>query len=288
MDLCEHSSTVISVVIPCHNARSWLGETLASVLSQRGVTVEIIVIDDGSTDASPEVAAAAELAGHAIQIIRQPRSGVGRARNTGTRAARGSHIQYLDADDLLEPNTLAARIAVLEHSGADIAYCDWRVWERQRDGSFGPGALSCRILSERPDVDLLTNIWWPPGAVLYRREIVERIGLWNEDLPINQDVRFLVRAASIGATFVRVGQPGLRYRVHGEDSLSRHDSRAFLDDCYRNATQLQHEWEKNGILDAPRRGGLLRIYRYLSRAFLSADDRSLDITKRIAALRQDR
>lgn len=278
-------SPVVSVVIPCHNARPWIGETLSSVVAQRGVKCEVVVIDDGSTDGSAEVAVAAARLISPFRIIQQPHSGVSRARNVGTRATSGRYIQYLDADDLLEPGTLAARVAALERSVADIAYCDWCVWERQRDGSFGCGPNSSRTLGPRPDVELLTDAWWPPGAVLFRRNIVEQIGPWNEGLRTNQDMRFLLCAASMGAAFIKVVQLGLRYRVHGENSLSRGDSRGFLNDCYRNAIQVQYEWEMNGTLDELRREGLLRIYRHLSRVFQFIDDVILsEVTARIAAL----
>src|SRR5262249_9614078 len=108
----------VSVVIPARDAAQWLPETIASALTQTGVSMEIIVIDDGSTDATPEIAAAC---GDPVRVIRQPPSGVSAARNAGTSAARGEFIQYLDADDVLEPGTIAARVALLDRTGADVA-----------------------------------------------------------------------------------------------------------------------------------------------------------------------
>ncbi len=110
----------VSVVIPCRDAEAWVGETVASVVSQAGVSFELIVVDDGSEDRSAEIATAS--AGGKLTLIRQAGSGVSRARNAGTAAATAPFVQYLDADDVLLPGTLAARVSALERHQADVAY----------------------------------------------------------------------------------------------------------------------------------------------------------------------
>ena len=122
----------VSVVIPCRNAEPWVGETVASVVSQADVSLELIVVDDGSEDRSAEIAY--ESADGKLTLIRQTGSGVSHARNTGTAAASAPFVQYLDADDVLMPETLAARVSALEESQADVAYCDWQRWQRRNDG----------------------------------------------------------------------------------------------------------------------------------------------------------
>lgn len=257
---------LVSVVIPCRNAAAWLPETLASVADQAGIEKELIVVDDGSVDDS---AAIAERFG-AI-VVRCPPSGVSPARNTGTARTTGRYLQYLDADDVLTPGTLTARLDLLEQTGDDVALTAWTRWERQADGEFVAGETVNRRLSSRPDVDLLTDAWWPPGAILYRRSIVDRIGSWRADLPVIQDARFLLDAALCGASFVYVDAVGLRYRVHGDESLSRRDPRAFVDDCYRSAAQLHDRWTSEGALDDARRGGLIEVFGYVARAVFATD-----------------
>ncbi len=275
----------VSVIIPCRNAEAWLPETLASAVEQRGIPLGILVVDDGSTDGS---AAAAERFAPAVRVLRQPAGGVSRARNAGTAAAQGSYCQYLDADDVLEPGTIAARVAMLEASGADVALASWMRWERQRDGEFAAGAIMRRRLGERADVDLLTDAWWPPGAVLYRRTLVDRIGAWRTDLPIIQDARFLLDAALHGATFAYVDAVGLRYRVHGPESLSRRDPAAFVDDCYRSAAELHDRWLAAGSLDDARRRGLVRVFGYVARSTFEADRSRFDeVLERIHRLDPD-
>jgi hypothetical protein len=158
-------------------------------------------------------------------------------------------------------------------------------WERQANGSFAAGETVSRTLGERPDVDLLTDSWWPPGALLYRRTAVERIGAWRDDFPIIQDARFLLDAALSGAAFVHVDALGLKYRVVGRESLSRRDPRAFLDDIFNSASELHAAWELQGTLDDGRRGGLIKVYAFLARSFFMRDRaRFQELVDRLKAL----
>jgi glycosyltransferase involved in cell wall biosynthesis len=257
------------VIIPCHNAEQWIEETLSSALGQEGVTVEVIVVDDGSTDGS--VALISGAFARQVILIEQAWAGVSRARSVGTARAAGAFVQYLDADDVLLPGTLLARVAALDATGADVAYSDWVRYELGAGGDFLDGPVISRRLGHRPDLELFTDAWWPPGALLYRRAIVDRIGCWREDLPIIQDARFQLDAALQRARFVPVGDVGLRYRVHGGTSLSRRDPRAFLEDCYRNARDVHTLWTAEGPLDPDRRLALLKVYGYLARGFCDVD-----------------
>jgi hypothetical protein len=253
----------VSVVIPCHNAAPWIGETVRSAVTQDGVGIEVIVVDDGSTDDS---AARAEAAGAPMaRIMRQANGGASRARNVGTAAARGEFIQYLDADDLLTPGALARRVSRLDATDADVAYCDWVRWERSSTGVFVERDVVCRTLSDHPDLDLVGDFWWPPVALLYRRALVDRIGPWREDLPIIQDARFLQDAAFAGGTFVHVPGVGAKYRIRGQDSLSRRDPAAFLDDCFRNGVQIEQRWRREGGLSPERRKVLARVFAHVAR-----------------------
>ncbi|MEO8481904.1 MAG: glycosyltransferase family 2 protein [Acidobacteriota bacterium] len=272
---------MISVVIPCHNAEAWLAETLASVAAQ-AVPLEVIVVDDGSTDRSASVAAQAAFP---VRLIRQQQNGVSAARNTGTAAATGEYIQYLDADDVLEPQTLAARLARMHETGADVVLTPWIRWERQTTGQFESAGLVRPTLGARPDLDIFIGAWWPPGAILYRRDIVTRVGAWRLDLPVIQDARFLLDAALGGATFAHTEAAGLRYRVHGAGSLSTRDPRAFVEDCYRSAAELHDRWQTRGEIDDDRRYALVRVLGQIARSLFAIDRaRFEDVLDRIHSL----
>jgi glycosyltransferase involved in cell wall biosynthesis len=273
---------LISIVIPCYNASAWIGDTITSIVSQQDVRYEVILVDDGSDDGSVEVAVAAAR-GFPLRVITQSRKGVSRARNVGTSEAAGAYIQYIDADDVLLPGTLRARLDALR-AGGEVAYCDWVRWEEQPDRSFRETETVRRDMAGRPDLAIFDDAWWPPGALLYSRAVVDAVTPWREDLPVIQDARFLLDAALSGATFVHVPQVGLRYRSHAQ-SLSKRDPRAFLEDCYRNGRDLHAAWERQRLLDAHRRRYLLRSYAYLARSFFLVDrDRFVELVHRLKEL----
>lgn len=272
---------MISVVIPCHNAEAWLAETLASVFTQ-AVPLEVIVVDDGSTDRSASIA---EQASGPVRLIRQASQGASAARNTGTAEASGEFIQYLDADDVLEPGTLAQRLVRIREAGADVVLTPWMRWERQPTGQFESSGIMRPTLGARPELDIFVGAWWPPGAILYRRAIVDRVGAWRVDLPIIQDARFLLDAALAGASFAQTDVVGLRYRVHGAESLSRRNPRAFVEDCYRSAAELHDRWQARGEIDDDRRRALVRVLGQIARSLFPIDrSRFEDVLDRLHSL----
>ena len=112
----------LSVVIPAYNRATLLPITLCSLLAQERAADEILVVDDGSTDDTAEVA---EAFGHPVRVIRQGNQGPGAARNRGLAEARGEYIHFFDSDDLALPSLHRVQIEALERSGADLAYSPW-------------------------------------------------------------------------------------------------------------------------------------------------------------------
>lgn len=264
-------ASLVSVVIPCYNADAWIRETLESVLSQCYPRIQLVVVDDGSVD---ETRATVARYREQLELISAEHAGASRARNRGTTAAHGRYIQYLDSDDLLAPDAISARVRALETTGADVAYSGW---QRFRDSEAGRQRLELndRDLAEWGDdaeLAILSGFWAPPAAILYRREIVDAIGQWNERLPVIQDARFIFDAAHRGARFVRVSGVGALHRVL-PGSLSRRDDLAFVRDVFVNAVEIQSLWIQSGALTAARRVGLAGLYDYVARTLLSREPR---------------
>lgn len=256
----------VSVVVPCFNAEGTIAETIESVLAQTWRPIEIIVIDDGSSDGSAGVLRGF---GDRIRVEFGPNRGASDARNRGTALATGAYIQYLDSDDLLTADAIERRVLALQASGADVAYGDWQRFETATDGSHRLGEIVARDMTEvdsPPEVACATSFWAPPAAILYRRRIVDDIGGWNERLPVIQDARFLFDAAYRGARFVRVPGVSAFYR-HADRSLSRRDDRAFMLDVYRNGVEIQTLWQAQGPLTPLRKAALAGIYDTTARAF---------------------
>src|SRR5262249_938611 len=236
---------MISVIVPCYNGERTLAATIASALDQ-DVDKEVIVINDGSTDGSAEIM---KEFGDRIRSLSTPNRGVSAARQIGTKLAQGEYIQYLDSDDLLAPATLGARLEASATSNADVVHTDWQKLECGPDGSF--------ILADiiRPDLAAIerdaeaatatSEFWAPPAALLYRREIVERIGDWPAGLPVIQDARYLFEAARNKAQFAYVARVGAYYRV-SPDSLSRRNRARFISDCASKDAEMEALWLRSG------------------------------------------
>lgn len=243
--------TSVSVIIPCYNAASFIGQTLDSVFGQEGVEPEVIVVDDGSTDDS---AAVIRSKYPRVTLIETPNQGPSAARNLGTSAASADLIQYLDADDLLAPGKLAAQATLLESTGADVAYGDWIRFTLAVSGEMILLDPVRRQLGDRPEIELLTaDFWAPPAVYLMRRSIVEKACPWRPNLPVIQDARFMLDCAMHGARFVRCEGLMAYYRVHQEGSVSTRSRAAFLRDCLLNAGEVYDLWRSQGALDLEHR-----------------------------------
>jgi glycosyltransferase involved in cell wall biosynthesis len=261
---------LVSIVVPCYNAERFVAKTLESAFLQTYAHTEIIVIDDGSTDGTANLIRSY---GQRIKAEFGPNRGVSAARNRGTALARGEFIQYLDADDLLSPDAIERRVAVLQATGADVAYSDW-----EKLVEIAPGAFEVRErvtkriddLDSNPDVAQL-SFWTPLAALTYRRTIVERIGGWKEWLPVIEDARFFQDACLLDARIVYVPGVGASYRVSLDGSLSRRDRAIFVMYVYRNGCDLQSILETKGAMNANMRRAFAQLYDYAARTLFFHD-----------------
>ncbi len=199
---------VVTVVIPCWNAAAWLERAIRSVLAQTLDEIEVIVVDDGSTDGSVDVALAFE---PRIRLLTGPNRGACAARNRGLVLANGAYVMFLDADDYIEPHSLASWLG--EARQADLVLGPY---VRERDGirepAAGPAApVSARSLLLEWEIGHFT----PPCSVLWRTSFVRTIGGWAEDLRVRQDAELVVRAVLSGARVV-VANEGLGIYVQHE------------------------------------------------------------------------
>ncbi|AMN43742.1 glycosyltransferase family 2 protein [Rhodoplanes sp. Z2-YC6860] len=277
-------SGLVSVIIPCYNSVRFVEATLESVFAQTFPRVEVIVVDDGSTDGSTELIRSL---GNQVRAEFGPNRGVSAARNRGTALARGEFIQYLDADDLLVPDAIERRVTALQTTNADVAYSDWKKLVEIAPGTFESGEQVTRRIEDL-DVDSAIahlKFWAPLAALTYRRTIVDRIGGWKEWLPIVQDARFLQDAGLLGGSFVHVPGAGAVYRVPLGGSLSRRSEAAFVADVYRNGCDLQSFVERQGVMSARMQCHIASIYGYSARTLFFYDHEAFrDCIRRLYAL----
>jgi len=279
----------VSIIVPCHNAARFLGETIDSVLAQTFPAFELIVVDDGSTDGTADVIDRYRRLDGRLKCDSGPNRGVSAARNRGTELARGRYLQYLDADDLLRPHALQVKFESLESSGADIACTDWQKLIESPSGRFVPGEIhsrKCEELQPALEIAIFLDFWSPPAALLYRREIVDRVGGWNTSLRMTQDGRFLFDAVHCGGQLRHVPGIGADYRIeHGRVSLSRRNPAAFMRCWAEDAFQVEAIWRREGELTTARKDALLRRLGKTTRVLYELDRPAFwTVCRRIQAL----
>lgn len=207
---------LFSVVVPAYNQAEFLGGALRSVLAQPGDDYEVIVVDDGSTDATARVAASFE---PRVRCIHQANQGLAGARNAGIRLAAGAYVALLDADDEWLPAFLPAmRRAIARHAGADAFYGAAQCMDHDgRDLPQRAGAQ--RVPPEELYRMILRANFLIPSTVVLRRAAVERAGLFDPAFRRVQDWELWLRMSRQGMRFVGVPEVLARYRLH-ESSLS--------------------------------------------------------------------
>jgi glycosyltransferase involved in cell wall biosynthesis len=256
-----------AVIVPCYNAASTLVGTLESALAQ-DMPVEVIVIDDGSSDSSLAVARRFE---PYVRVVTGPNRGVSAARNRGIAETTAEWIIFLDADDLLESGTLSQRLAAAKAADADVVICDWVDIHDDGTGQLASGAhrsIDWSALEANAELATAVHVWATTAAILYRRWVVDRIGGFRPDLPIIQDARFLFDAAYHGARFAQSPHVGARYRIL-PGSLSRGNPARFWEDVLLNGQQIEALWRAKGSLDDQHRSAIFGIYNNAGRGLFA-------------------
>lgn len=185
---------LVSIVIPCYNAERYLRESVDSALRQTYEPVEIIVIDDGSTDSSPEILRSY---GNAIRWERQPNRGGCAARNRGVEISQGEFIQFLDADDFLYENKLAKQAPLALDHPDTLVFCDAE--------TIGPRhAHHVRTDSTEDPVIFMLRGGIQTSAALHRKSWLTTVKGFREDLPCAQEHDLQLRIACQGVRFQRL------------------------------------------------------------------------------------
>jgi glycosyltransferase involved in cell wall biosynthesis len=208
----------VSVIIPVYNGERYLRAAIDTVLAQIRAAQQVIVVDDGSVDATPSVLAGL---GDAIIVVRQENRGPAAARNAGLNRASAPLVAFLDADDLWFPSSLADQLRSLEEEpGADVA---WGLSDRlfmsdaSRDGDDWHG---------RPQWSMTL------GSMLFRKTRIEAIGGFDETLGAGEDFDLIVRMREAGVQITRHADVVHKIRIHGTSHFST-DAEAIADAHFR-------------------------------------------------------
>jgi glycosyltransferase involved in cell wall biosynthesis len=197
---------LLSIIVPAYNAEVYLAETLASVLEQNWQPLELLVVDDGSSDRSIPIA---ESFGNCVRVLACPHRGLAATRNSGIVAARGEFLLHLDADDLLTPNSIAVR---MHHFASDTTL------------DIVTGRLVCFLSPEMAIEERGRYVVPPepqqghlPGAAIIRSAAFDRFGLLDERFEVNADLNWSVRAQDEGARIRLIDDVVVKRRIHGRN-----------------------------------------------------------------------
>jgi glycosyltransferase involved in cell wall biosynthesis len=211
---------LVTTIIPVFNRAAMLRQAVASVLAQTWRPIEIVIVDDGSTDDTPAVADALAREHGEIRVIHEANGGPGLAREAGRRQARGELLQYLDSDDLLLPRKFELQVAALrDHPECGIAYghtryadangveieCTWKTANRIESAIF-PSFLVAR--------------WWETVTPLYRAAVCEAAGPWTA-MRLEEDWEYDCRIGADGVRLAHVPEVVAVHRDHDTGRLSR-------------------------------------------------------------------
>lgn len=213
---------LVTVVIPCYNQAHFLGEAIESVLNQSYPDFEIVVVDDGSTDSTSQMASGYARAD--VRLIRQENQGLSAARNRGLDEARGEYVVFLDADDRLQPEALKEGVSALEaHSGCAFVFGHYTyIWA---DGSYLGSPAPPHMGSDCYSMLLRGGNLATPAVAMFRRAVFESVGSFDTSMDAVADYDLYLRIASRFPAYQH-GEPVAEYRRHGTN-MSR-DSELML------------------------------------------------------------
>lgn len=221
---------LVSICIPAYNSELYIKDTLNSILDQTYSNIELIVVNDGSTDNTVKVVQS--IKDKRISIISVTNGGASKARNIAYQKAKGEFIMFMDSDDLISSEFLEKQLLLVINNTDCIAISSWGRFYRPDRADF---KLLVELLPEPHNFeDWITSYWYqnkhntPPGRLLIPRKIIESAGLWNEDLTLNDDFEFFTRIAYCATKLIPNRDSSYYYRSGIGGLSTANDEKAYL------------------------------------------------------------
>lgn len=212
----------ISLIIPIYNASSYLSSTLEALLLPSSPSLEIILVDDGSTDASPSICDEYAEKDERIRVLHEPHSGVAHSRQVGLEAAKGVYILYVDADDQVEPDMIADMYQEAVTQKADMVLCDYR--ELTYDGEVyrkqEPTALSGEVILEDILSGKLYGALW--NKMMRREWLLQTKASFPLELTMREDLIFLSLCLPYASKIAYIPKAYYGYERRNTSALTSH------------------------------------------------------------------
>ena len=217
---------LVSVIVPAYNSSLYIRESLLSVLAQSEKSLELIVVDDGSTDNQNEIISELAVKDNRIKLIKQENRGVSAARNHGFKVSSGTYAAFMDADDVWLPDNLALKMAKIQAGRFGLVHSDAAV--------IDAASKKTGDLLQGEEGSLLNNMLaWRgtqvpgPSSILIPRETIEKVGLFDENLSTSADNDFFIRVATV-FSIGRVDKITWYYRMHAQN-------------MHKNLVRMEHD-----------------------------------------------
>lgn len=207
--------------MPAFNAAPYVEQAVRSALEQSCRDVELLVVDDGSTDGTAtKLQVLRREFRDRLTLLQTQRTGPYPARNLALTRARGEFVAFLDADDWWEPDFVESLLGAVRQSGADLAFCGWQNVGVDVSGARGEPYVPPDYLAGDVVAQFLVNCPWPIHAALVRRSIVHQLQGFSESMFSSMDYDFWIRLLAITRKLVRVPRVLAYYRWHGGGQIS--------------------------------------------------------------------
>lgn len=241
---------LVSVICPSYNSKEFIGDTIESVLNQTYKNIEIIVVDDGSTDGTIDYLENFE---GKIQLCKGSHHGACSARNIGAKIAKGRFLLFLDSDDLLKEDTIELLTKrAIQLGRGNLIGSSWKRLHQQDDTwQMAPSGLN----ESPPNLDFIKGWisgWYiPPAGILWHIADFEQTGGWDESLTANQDGDLILRALLNGLKISIVKEAEVYYRFHGANKTSISNLRSIdkLESRIKVLKKVEDQLKENGELE---------------------------------------
>lgn len=236
----------ISVIVPVYNQEKYIKKCFDSIQNQTLREIEIICVNDGSTDESLHMLEQIQATDERVAIITQKNKGLGAARNVGMLAAKGKYLAFVDSDDFIERTILEKLYQKAESSCADVVLCNFQTYDEKtgetkvyRDDEFYKYLAQKQTFTakEEPKILLSIGVW----DRIYRREFVEQNGLKNPEGVIYEDALFSYQTLILAKRLAAVSNPLYFYRKNSGQAIT--DKEVYIDkykfDFLKNGREIR-------------------------------------------------
>lgn len=218
---------LVSVIIPVFNAERYIVETITSTLNQTWKNIEILLIDDGSTDASYSIIKSFE--SETVKVFQQQNRGASAARNKGIKEAKGDYIQFLDADDLLEENKIEQQLKAINFSLNQLVLCpETHFPDGKFYKNFSPEFGKMNFHESNPNpLNFLLKLYGAENdcggmialhAWLSPKALINKAGFWNESLTVDDDGEYFCRVVLTAEKIICTDETTCYYRKYADKS----------------------------------------------------------------------